>query len=183
MDFNITVTNYDLRKKPMRWYTDELPAIQKAMKEALGAQFDSARLKYDDYGDFFSIILSQQQGTKGSMNYATYSKLPGFKVVGKSKWSTELVFNVFTLNMWNRTGGTSLLSKTFVAGMLEPIPADVRKAMSKAAKEYARGIVHCSACRKEMQQKDIAGRYFAGVYCADCWERTYKAIEAKETYN
>ena len=75
------------------------------------------------------------------------------------------------------------MSKTFVVGMLEPIPADVRKAMSKAAKEYTKGIVYCSGCGKEIQKKDIAGRYLAGVYCADCWEQTYKAIEAKETYN
>jgi len=183
MDFAITVTNYDLSRKTMRWYTDELPVIQKAMKEAAGLQFDGSRLKYDDFGDFFSIMFSQQQGTKGSMNYATYSSMPGFKVVGKSKWSNALMFNVFTLSMWNRSGGTSLFQKTFVCDMLEPIPENVRKEMAQAAKEYVKGVVHCSGCEKEVQRDEIAGRYFAGVYCTDCWESTYRAIEAKETYN
>ncbi|MHA2263571.1 MAG: hypothetical protein ACXAEN_14340 [Candidatus Thorarchaeota archaeon] len=183
MDFNITVTNYDLANKTMCWYIKEMPVISRAMKEAMGLQFDGSRLKYEDYGDLFSIMFSQQQGTKGSLNYATYSKLPGFKTLGKSKWSNAQMFNVFTLSMWNGSGGTSLLSKTFVCDMMEPIPEDVRKAMAQAAKEYAKGIVHCSHCEKEIQKSDIAGRYFAGVYCTDCWERTYKAIEARETYN
>lgn len=45
------------------------------------------------------------------------------------------------------------------------------------------GIVHCSDCKKEMKVEYIAGRYFAGIYCKDCWEGKWKAIEAKEDYN
>ena len=42
--------------------------------------------------------------------------------------------------------------------------------------------VNCSACGKEITYNEITGRYFAGVYCKDCWENKYKEIEAKETY-
>ena len=41
----------------------------------------------------------------------------------------------------------------------------------------------CSNCKTKVPQNKIAGHYFAGSYCAHCWETKYKAIEAKETYN
>lgn len=43
--------------------------------------------------------------------------------------------------------------------------------------------INCSDCGKLIDEKDIAGRYFAGLYCKDCWERTWKEIEAKENYD
>ena len=45
------------------------------------------------------------------------------------------------------------------------------------------GKICCSDCGKQITKAQIAGRYFAGVYCKDCWEREWKAIEAKETYD
>ena len=45
------------------------------------------------------------------------------------------------------------------------------------------GKIKCSDCGKLINEKEIAGRYFAGLYCKDCWERTWKEIEAKETYD
>ena len=45
------------------------------------------------------------------------------------------------------------------------------------------GKINCSDCGKLINEKEIAGRYFAGLYCKDCWERTWKEIEAKETYD
>lgn len=50
-------------------------------------------------------------------------------------------------------------------------------------KEYCESIVHCSDCDKTIKKDEIAGRYFAGIYCSDCWNRKWKAVEAKETYN
>lgn len=43
--------------------------------------------------------------------------------------------------------------------------------------------IRCSDCEKLMIRDQIAGRYFAGVYCKDCWESKWKAIEAQETYD
>ena len=48
--------------------------------------------------------------------------------------------------------------------------------------EYCVKKVNCSACDKEITYNEIAGRYFAGIYCKECWENKYKEIEAKETY-
>ncbi len=60
--------------------------------------------------------------------------------------------------------------------------------------EFSRHVLHCSDCQTTMPtDKDIAfnpenhkeqygGQYFAGHYCTKCWERKWKAIEAKENY-
>ena len=45
------------------------------------------------------------------------------------------------------------------------------------------GKINCSDCGKILDEKEVAGRYFAGLYCKDCWERTWKEIEAKENYD
>ena len=49
--------------------------------------------------------------------------------------------------------------------------------------DYSHEIIRCSDCEVAMSKDEIAGRYFAGVYCSDCWERKWKAIEAAETYD
>ena len=55
--------------------------------------------------------------------------------------------------------------------------------IEKVTKEYCDGIIPCSDCGKSIKKTEIAGRYFSGVYCSDCWNRTWKEIEAKENYN
>lgn len=49
--------------------------------------------------------------------------------------------------------------------------------------EYINNIVHCSDCNKAIKKDEIAGRFFAGIYCKDCWEREWKEREADETYD
>lgn len=44
------------------------------------------------------------------------------------------------------------------------------------------GIIHCSCCDKKIKTEEIAGSYFAGRYCSDCWERKYKKKAYEETY-
>lgn len=43
--------------------------------------------------------------------------------------------------------------------------------------------IHCSGCNMLINMKDVAGSYYAGRYCKDCWENKYKAIEAAENYD
>ena len=47
---------------------------------------------------------------------------------------------------------------------------------------YSHNILHCSDCGKPLPDGKYAGRYFAGVYCEDCWEEKWRAIEAAEDY-
>lgn len=49
--------------------------------------------------------------------------------------------------------------------------------------EYINGIVHCSDCNKAMKKEEIVGRFFAGIYCKECWEREWKERETRENYD
>ena len=48
--------------------------------------------------------------------------------------------------------------------------------------EYINDLVHCSDCRKLIKKSEIAGNYYAGIYCKDCWEKEWKEREANENY-
>lgn len=45
------------------------------------------------------------------------------------------------------------------------------------------GKAHCSDCGEIMVLHESGGRYFAGIYCQSCWDREWKAVEARESYN
>ena len=50
--------------------------------------------------------------------------------------------------------------------------------------DWTRGFMPCSHCGKRINYQDNSSHsYFAGIYCLECWDKTYKAKEAKETYN
>lgn len=49
--------------------------------------------------------------------------------------------------------------------------------------EYCNKTVHCSDCKKEMKEEEIAGRFYAGIYCKECWEREWTEREAEENYD
>jgi len=53
----------------------------------------------------------------------------------------------------------------------------------KTTEEFINGIIHCSSCGKEINVSEIAGNYFAGVYCQKCWDTKYKELEANESYD
>lgn len=57
------------------------------------------------------------------------------------------------------------------------------KWINRIAEEYIAGIVHCSDCGREIKKNEIAGRYFAGIYCKECWDREWAEREARETYD
>lgn len=48
---------------------------------------------------------------------------------------------------------------------------------------YIKGIIQCSDCGKPITSSEIAGRFFAGQYCEECWKNKWKEIESKENYN
>ena len=60
---------------------------------------------------------------------------------------------------------------------------DFIKWIEKTVDNFENHIINCCECGKEIAFSEIAGKYFAGVYCKDCWENKWKEIEAKEDYN
>lgn len=86
--------------------------------------------------------------------------------------------NVFCL--WN---DNSASLGRYKINAQKPPSDDFIEWIEKITKEYCDGIVHCSCCNKEIKKNEIAGRFFAGIYCKDCWEREYREKEAREDYN
>lgn len=76
---------------------------------------------------------------------------------------------------------------SFKVDINKPPKDDFIEWIENTTKEYCENKIHCSDCGKEIVNDrcdgGIAGRYFAGIYCKDCWERKWKAIEANENYD
>lgn len=90
--------------------------------------------------------------------------------------------NTFSLWSGEPTRQTSLGS--FEIDINETPSDEFIRWVEERVKDCCDGLVHCGDCDKKLPIKDSAGRYFAGVYCKDCWEhRGWKEKEAKETYN
>lgn len=61
--------------------------------------------------------------------------------------------------------------------------AEFVKWVDEITKLYCDGTIHCSKCGKPIRKEAIAGRFFSGVYCSECWEGGIKQQEARETYD
>lgn len=95
-------------------------------------------------------------------------------VIGISKPSSDV-------NLWCQNGASSLLNKkgfNYFEADISPLADDIFEAIQ----DNENGVVRCSDCGKKITKDKIAGRYFAGVYCQECWDTTWKDIEARETY-
>lgn len=83
--------------------------------------------------------------------------------------------------IWNDTGNVH------IAELPRPdndIPDDLWIAQLKSRlDEFLEGYMRCSDCGKKIAQNQIAGRYYAGSYCSDCWNRAWKEIAARDTYD
>ena len=84
------------------------------------------------------------------------------------------------IHIWDCAGSTSVMQVSFVNGELSQ---QIIHQIQNTINDYTRGKINCSDCGKQIYRSEIAGRYFAGVYCKDCWDGKWRAIEAKETYD
>lgn len=83
----------------------------------------------------------------------------------------------FECYVWAHEGSLSILDKKFTN------KDDMQTAIHQAIEQFEKDKIHCCDCGKECDYQDIRyNRYFAGIYCDDCWNRKWKAIEEAETY-
>lgn len=94
-------------------------------------------------------------------------------------FSVSSLLKKYYVYVWDEKGTASICSL--------PVHAEILKSeldeINSYLEEFCQDKIRCSCCRKLMDKKDVAGRYFAGVYCKECWESEYKAREAAETYD
>jgi len=146
----------DLRK-----LIEELETIRKELKKVSGYTYDNSHFRFSDIC-----------GTEFS-----------FQIRERSRWDDkERKFNgigVFDLSVWDYSGGTSIFEGV--------IPENNRKEFIKKvmgfADRWTRGEKQCDGCGKWISYKENQShRYFAGIYCTECWENKWKDIEERENY-
>lgn len=88
------------------------------------------------------------------------------------------------VNIWDMTGSNSILEISFpsIDVATDLMPNDIWLDIISHCEDFINGKQDCSGCKKQMYQKEIAGKYYAGVYCGTCWENKYKKIEAADNY-
>jgi hypothetical protein len=143
--------------------------VRKAIKPIVNYGWDSGILRVSNiYGDEFSISI----------------------FLGKNKG----IPSGWNINIWNHMGSSTIgvWNKPYKDND-DKLTREEISDIKKRLEEYSHHIQHCSDCsstmptgkdikKTEEHQKEYGGMYFAGRYCLDCWERKWKAIEAKETY-
>lgn len=139
--------------------------IRKAFKGITGYPFDNGILvTMDSYGNPFKMSVHLQE------------------VLFPKKEQRE---ESWVIHTWDATGSTQVIRVEFpVVDMLnDKMPSDTKNTLLEALNGYTHGKRTCSGCQKTMDVTEVAGQYFAGLYCKTCWETKYRAIEAKETYD
>lgn len=86
--------------------------------------------------------------------------------------------NYKEIYVWANGGNISLYSKKDVVS-IDCMPQIITDVII----DWLNGYVHCSDCDTRIKKSDIAGGYFAGVYCQKCWNGKWKEIEAQENYD
>jgi hypothetical protein len=134
----------------------------KELKKLSGYSFDNPHLLYSNiYGNLFSIHI----------HFADVNR------VNKSqKWE---------ISIWDEKGSTSIgtIFQPVENKETDKLLDNNYKELSRLTENFSKEIMQCSNCGKEIKKSEIAGRYFAGIYCQHCWDTKYKAIEAQETYD
>lgn len=79
---------------------------------------------------------------------------------------------------WAGNGGT------VIAGGIYSDVKEFENDETIAKANFENGLIKCADCGKLVKYEDIRNnRFFAGLYCDECWEREWKEVEANETYN
>ena len=109
---------------------------------------------------------------------------PMFKIKYKDRLFSFSVYcendNSVSIHVWNYAGILSIgnyyqKQPEIIKSVLDDIKIDLDN--------FIDNKIHCSGCNKLIDMKTVAGSYYAGRYCKDCWESKYKAIEAADNYD
>jgi len=139
-------------------FINELKEASNAVKDVVDYKRANGNTRFSNiFGTEFSFMLSKHE-----------------HITTKEVW--------YDLSVWDTRGSVS------IASGVVPENSKKRRAFVKKvldiSEEYTQGKIHCSDCGNVVNYHDVKrNRYFAGIYCDDCWNRKWKAIEAKENYN
>jgi hypothetical protein len=87
----------------------------------------------------------------------------------------------YNLSVWNEGGSLNIFIGTIPVGVPErkQFCADLFKCLDR----FSRGYVQCTHCHQEiLYWESRERRFYAGIYCPDCWDKIYAKKEAQENY-
>jgi len=88
--------------------------------------------------------------------------------------------DIYVLSVWDYTGNTLV----FAGKIPDKNRVSFIRSFEKAIDNYSNGIIKCGECKKDISyQQNRSHRHFAAIYCDNCWNSKWKAIEAKEKYD
>lgn len=88
--------------------------------------------------------------------------------------------DIYVLSVWDYTGNTLV----FAGKIPDKNRVSFIRSFEKAIDNYSNGIIKCGECKKDISyQQNRSHRHFAAIYCDNCWNSKWKAIEEKENYN
>jgi hypothetical protein len=144
--------------------------VRRAIKPIVNYGWDNGILRVSNgFGDEFSFMI----------RLVKYKGVP-------STWE---------ISTWDYTGNKAIGTwhKKYESND-DKLTIDEIKPIKEKMDDFTRNIIHCSDCKTTMpiskhvsfnsdiHKERYGGQYFAGHYCTKCWERKWKAIEAKENY-
>ena len=106
-----------------------------------------------------------------------------FYLVRENKKFKFGIYSTGEFSLWDdndRSLGNFNLGKSYKN---EVPSAEFIKWIEEVTSDYCKGTIRCSDCGSKLVTSEIAGRYFSGVYCKECWENKWKKIESQETYD
>lgn len=118
------------------------------------------------------IVTNQQYDDSHFVVSNIYGDIFRFMIIGKP---------YSCLSIWNMTDFG--IGKAIITNNREEAEKNLND-VKKRMEIYTEGKIHCSGCDNIEDYNHIKKhRWFAGIYCDNCWETKYKAIEAKENYS
>jgi len=184
MEGMIIISSRELETLPV--WEFEKPMKEKfiALKVITGYQFDNTKLLISSGRDWFSLFVHRESGIGyGSIRHKELQKAFGAHVD---------LNKVYDITLWDYRGTEGLYSSDFVIeDYKKPIPPTIVHDVEATMELYSQGKITCADCGRIIDRSEIAGHFFAGVYCDPCWlGRTgkhkgkggWQAVEACETY-
>jgi len=149
-------------KGDLHEFRDDLEVVRKELKRVSGYQFDNPHFRFSNiYGTEFAFQIHE----KSRYDNTNRNYIP---------------LDIFDVNVWDYTGGTDLFHGTIPDSDRQEFINELLMVCDK----WSIGEKKCSDCKKWINYaENKSHRYFAGIYCSECWERKWKAVEASENYN
>jgi hypothetical protein len=183
--YAILVLDYlEFAKLPVWEFERPMKEKAVALKVITGYQFDDEKLKIQSLtGNLYSLMITRESCQWGSPRHKELQGHFGKQVeIGKC----------YTLHLWDSRGCTSLYGTTFqISDYNDTLPKEVVNDINRAIREFEKGEVSCSDCGNTTDANS-GRRYFAGIYCPECWigetgqhakKGGWQEVEHKETYD